>query len=453
MSSSAALSSADRSLSRIVRRRLPQFSDKVAASGLKTARDLLSRGELELIDRLDLFLPEVRALMRAVVQEVAKPRKASQLLAPNQPSADGVATSSCEPDARASSLPPPPPQPPPLRPSVLPTGHTELDSHLGGGLPTRALCELVGPAGVGKTQCCLSMTARALVHGASHGARVLYVDTEGSFSALRLLQLIRQALASQDEAGGRSGEVVDSIASARAHAQAYSASSSSSSSLTAAAAEHLLDRVTVMRPGSWAQFTACLHRQLAEELMRPPAVALVVVDSIASAVREHFERGGGSGATMGSVIGGGMGGGGADGGGGGASSEVVRRQQAVGAAAARLKFYADAHATCILCVNQVVSGRSDQAFGAAETGDVCAVQGRDDASLLAYLGTAWAHCVNVRLMLQYPRFTPQLPPPPPPGVIGAAAARPMRLRVAKAPMAECEAEFVYRVTADEGLAS
>ena len=70
---------------------------------------------------------------------------------------------------------------------------------------------------------------------------------------------------------------------------------------------------------------------------------------------------------------------------------------------------------------------------------------------MAYLGTAWAHYVNVRLVLQYPRFTAQLPAPPPTGMLGPTQPRSMRLRVAKAPMAECEAEFEYRVMGAGGV--
>ena len=44
-----------------------------------------------------------------------------------------------------------------------------------------------------------------------------------------------------------------------------------------------------------------------------------------------------------------------------------------------------------------------------------------------------------------------VPAPPPPGMVGPTAPRSMRLRVAKAPMAECDAEFEYRVMGAGGL--
>ena len=405
----SATAAADKPLKRVVRKLPPRLVAAVAKSSLHTCRELLALGEHELVDRLDLYIPEVRSIVLTVSKAVAKPRTALALLSPPPSSASQYEAAANAANAAAASCSSSSPSS-----SIVPTGLEALDAHLGGGLPTRTLTELVGPAGVGKTQCCLTMAARALVSGSARSARVLYVDTEGSFSASRLLELIREQLQVQLVYHGSGGGLAREAAASSA----------------AAEAERLLTRVTVMRPESWSQYTACIHEQLEEELLRPPAVALVVVDSIASAVREHFERGGG---------------------GGGGLSEIARRQQYVGAQAARLKYYADTHATCVLCVNQVVTGGGNP-YGAADVGDVGAVQGRDDGALLAYMGVAWSHYVNVRLVLQYPRFTPQLPPPPPPGVIGATPPRQMVIRVAKAPHAACEdAEFEYLVTASRGL--
>ena len=185
-------------------------------------------------------------------------------------------------------------------------------------------------------------------------------------------------------------------------------------------------RLSVFRPTNWAEYSTCVREQLEDELLTPPHVALLVVDSVAMAVHRQFDRDG----------------------------DLLRRQTAVGMHAARLKHYADAHATCVLCVNQVVGG-SGGAHGPAAEGDVASVHGRDDAHLLAYLGTAWAHCVNVRLALQHPFQALQsappapMPAPPAPGSVGIAPARPMVLKVAKAPMC-AEASFAYMV-GDTGL--
>jgi len=61
-----------------------------------------------------------------------------------------------------------------------------IDQILGGGLHSGQVIELVGRAGVGKTQWCISMAARV----ARNGRGVIYVDTEGKFSPERLVQVL-----------------------------------------------------------------------------------------------------------------------------------------------------------------------------------------------------------------------------------------------------------------------
>ena len=387
---------ADRPLTRV--RNLPDDIRQrvINCPGLNTCRDVLDLPETALVDKLNLYLPDVRSLVQAVALHVAQPPPTALGLLRGETSA-AAATYATAPTI-----------------SAVPTGLANLDAHLRGGLPMRALTELVGPAGAGKTQLCLSVAARALVDGSAHGARVVYIDTEGSFSATRLHELLQPRTPIANE---------------------------------------LLRRVTVLKPSSWAEYNACLHEQLDEELLRDDAaahqggglsaavqiaaaspgygrVALLIVDSIAMAVHRHFDK---------------------------KVDEVLKRQAAVGQHAARLKHVADQHGVCVLCVNQVVGqlyDKGDAKHGPAAEGDVSAVVGQEDGQLLAYLGTAWAHCVNVRLALQHPlqhEVANQPPPAPPIGLVGERNVRPMVARVAKAPMC-CEASFGYRVAA-EGLVS
>ena len=105
----------------------------VRQSGLAKCSDLLTLTTLELVDRLDLYLEEVEDVLEAVAAAVApQPRTALQLL---QSKAAG---------------------PRPLR-----TGLPALDAHLGGGLRAGGVTEVVGPAGMGKTQLCLTVCALA----------------------------------------------------------------------------------------------------------------------------------------------------------------------------------------------------------------------------------------------------------------------------------------------------
>ncbi|KOO22299.1 DNA repair protein rad51-like 2-like protein [Chrysochromulina tobinii] len=211
--------------------------------------------------------------------------------------------------------------------AAVPTGLAALDAHLGGGLPMRAVTELVGPAGSGKTQLCSSVAAHALLAGAGEGTRVIYIDTEGSFSAKRLLQLLRTlgAPSAMDQAGA-TAEAAPALASSLARG--------------VPPAEELLRRLTVYRPSTWADFCTVVSEQLELDMLTPPRVGLLIVDSIAMAAHRGFDRGG----------------------------NVLRRQSAVVALAARLKLYADAFATCVLCVNHVVAGPVG-GYGRGEVGD------------------------------------------------------------------------------------
>lgn len=68
-----------------------------------------------------------------------------------------------------------------------------LDGALRGGIQFGGVTELVGPAGVGKSQCCFMLTLFAAVPrslGGLEGA-AMYIDTEGKFSSQRLVQMAR----------------------------------------------------------------------------------------------------------------------------------------------------------------------------------------------------------------------------------------------------------------------
>ena len=76
-------------------------------------------------------------------------------------------------------------------PPHLPTGLPPIDAALGGGLRAGVVAEVVGSAGAGKTQLCLSLAAAALA--AAPGAGVVWVDAEGAFSAARLAEVAAAA--------------------------------------------------------------------------------------------------------------------------------------------------------------------------------------------------------------------------------------------------------------------
>lgn len=65
-----------------------------------------------------------------------------------------------------------------------------------GGLSRGSLTEVVGPAGVGKSQLCLTMCACAglpeALGGLGEGTGVLFLDTEQKFSPHRLQEIAKQ---------------------------------------------------------------------------------------------------------------------------------------------------------------------------------------------------------------------------------------------------------------------
>jgi len=66
------------------------------------------------------------------------------------------------------------------------TGTEIIDELLEGGYETDAITTIYGPAGAGKT----NLALLAAVSVAQKGKKVIYIDTEGGFSAARLKQIV-----------------------------------------------------------------------------------------------------------------------------------------------------------------------------------------------------------------------------------------------------------------------
>jgi DNA repair protein RadA len=73
----------------------------------------------------------------------------------------------------------------------LATGSNNLNKLLGGGIETQAITEFVGEFGTGKSQLCmkLSITAQLPQKDGGLEGKVLFIDTEGTFSAERVYQM------------------------------------------------------------------------------------------------------------------------------------------------------------------------------------------------------------------------------------------------------------------------
>ncbi len=70
---------------------------------------------------------------------------------------------------------------------MIATGIQKLDQLLGGGIKNSIITDIFGPAGTGKTQLALQISANAL----TTNGMILYEDTSGSFRPERLLEIIK----------------------------------------------------------------------------------------------------------------------------------------------------------------------------------------------------------------------------------------------------------------------
>ncbi len=121
---------------------------------------------------------------------------------------------------------------------LLKTGSGKLDEFLGGGYEHSVITTIFGPSGTGKTTTCLLSAISA-----SRDGKVIFIDSEGGFSAERLKQLT----------------------------QDY---------------KKVLDRIFIMKPTTFAEQKGCidaLHAKL------PKGIGLIICDTISALYR--VERG------------------------------------------------------------------------------------------------------------------------------------------------------------------
>ncbi|XP_062081969.1 DNA repair protein RAD51 homolog 2 isoform X2 [Humulus lupulus] len=139
----------------------------------------------------------------------------------------------------------------------LPTGLKGLDEALCGGIPFGVLTELVGPAGIGKTQFCMKLSLLASLPTAYGGlnGHVIYIDVESKFSSRRMIEIGVQSFPDIFNMKG----VVQEMAG----------------------------RILVLRPNTLSKFTESL--QQIKLIQRQ--VKLIVIDSIAAIMSGDFAHG------------------------------------------------------------------------------------------------------------------------------------------------------------------
>jgi RAD51-like protein 1 len=256
-----------------------------------------------------------------------------------------------------------------------------LDTILKGGFACGTISELVGRAGVGKSQLALQLCIMA----AKYKQASIYIDTERKLSIARL-----EEMASQRNCSNNNNNVSTNVFSYGASSHTFSVPSTSptlqdttcefygsgdSSSFSFKTAQQVLANVTVCTAANTLELLEVVQRLEDEILQRNEQevddedvypVKLVVLDSIAAPTRRDF-----------------------------GSERAPQRVSAVLRLAQILKRLANQWQLAIVVINQV--GLDENNNNTNDNGST------DLVSVKAALGTAWSHCLSTRLLLQHLR--------------------------------------------------
>ncbi|XP_028113913.1 DNA repair protein RAD51 homolog 2-like [Camellia sinensis] len=286
------------------------------ARNLLTAKDVLSLTEFELMELLDVGFAEVTTAV-AQVSEISSPPYQTALSLLEQ----------CIQNEYLSGH--------------LPTRLKGLDEVLCGGIPFGVLTELVGPAGIGKTQFCMKLSLLASLPTKFGGleGRVIYVDVESKFSSRRMIEI---GVSSFPDIFHMEGM-----------------------------AQEMAGRILVLQPSSLAEFTESLQ-QIKVSLLQHQ-VKLLVIDSMTAVVSGEFEQG-------------------------------PPRQHSLGWHISFIKSLAEFSRIPVVVTNQVRSQCSDEisqyAFQVQSRDDTIEESARFDSHLVPALGIHWSHAVTIRLVLE-----------------------------------------------------
>ncbi|KAL1298566.1 hypothetical protein AAHE18_18G041800 [Arachis hypogaea] len=286
------------------------------ARNIITAKDALSLTEFELMEQLDVGMAEVKSAMAHISEVVCPPCQTALLLMEQRVR-----------DERSAGH--------------LPTRLRGLDEALCGGIPFGVVTELVGPAGIGKTQFCLKLSLLASLPENCGGldGRVIYIDVESKFSSTRLIQI---GIENFPEIFLKKGM-----------------------------AQEMAGRIVILRPTSLSEFTESLHHVQVSLLQKQ--VKLLIIDSMAALVLGEHDCG-------------------------------ASRQQALGWHVSFIKSLAEFSRIPIVVTNQVRSQIGDEPLTFSFQVRSHSIKKEDraayDSHLVAALGINWAHAVTIRLVLE-----------------------------------------------------
>lgn len=311
--STYSLQAATRQLSRL--HLDPDIQSRLSSRSIHTAKDIFSKTTLDLSELLDLSIDQAAKLLQEVATHILPhPTTAYEL----------YKQSTSTPRYLRTLLPP-------------------LDSALLGGLQAGGITELVGPAGLGKTQFCLGMCIVGCLDRLSEEGRVLYIDTERKFSGERLAQIARSRFPDNFA-------IPESMAT-------------------------MLDRVLIKSPETSKELLDLL--QGLQSAIIDHGIKLVIIDSIAALARTEY-----------------------------GSKNIIERQQLLGKQASSLKYLAEAFQIPVLVTNQVTTRILPVAATTSTMGlgdQQYQENSRTGGHLMAALGPMWAHAVNTRLVMSAER--------------------------------------------------
>ncbi|KDP44137.1 hypothetical protein JCGZ_05604 [Jatropha curcas] len=287
-----------------------------AARNIKTAKDALSLTEFELMELLDVALADVKSAVAHISAIVSPPYQTALYLMEQRLQHEQFA-------------------------GHLPTRLNGLDDTLCGGIPFGVLTELVGPAGIGKTQFCLKISLLASLPVSCGGldGHVIYIDVESKFSSRRIIEI---GATSFPELFHRKEM-----------------------------AQEMAGRILVLRPASLPEFTESL--QQIKILLLRQQVKLLVIDSMAALVSGEYDQG-------------------------------LPRQHSIGWHISFIKSLAEFSRIPVVVTNQVRSQSRDEvsqySFQVNKSAEIQEGTEKYDSHVIAALGIHWAHAVTIRLVFE-----------------------------------------------------
>ena len=253
---------AKRSLARVAGLDVDLLS-RLESNNFRTCEDVLTRHPFDLVELLDVNLPVAEKIVTCVARACCpKPVTAKQLLdsRTDDPHGDDDGSSGGGGGSSASSTR--------KTPAFVRAHLAPLDDALGGGVPTGSISELVGPAGAGKTQMCLTLACACAAPKRCGGLEsgVVFIDTEQRFSSQRLAEIARAKFP-----------------------EALSPACASDSADAERELDALTSRVLVLTPSTLSEMLQRLNGL--EEALIDRGVRLLIVDSVAALARAQFGRG------------------------------------------------------------------------------------------------------------------------------------------------------------------